>query len=108
MNTIDFQKINLEHWTELQHSDAIKVCDVFGIDFIDLFKEEGYNWNESDARAVISWLLTTKYKLNDAHVGLLLNRHRTTIIEANKRFLRYFEVDKPFREKCDLLKIVVK
>ncbi|HZJ80489.1 MAG TPA: hypothetical protein VFC69_07940 [Dysgonamonadaceae bacterium] len=88
-------------------NDVLRVCKVFGIDFIDLFKVEGYNWNEADARTVIAYLLSTRYGLKDAHIGKILNRHRTSIIEANKRFMRYHEVDKPFREKCDLLKIEI-
>jgi len=103
MNVINAPKISLRYWTCPQRNDALKVCNVFGIDFKDLFQKPMGIIPKPDVRSVIVWMLLKKYGVKHMMIAKMLGIDRTSVYFFRNRFKQYLEVDKEFRDKCELL-----
>lgn len=98
-------KIDLEPWTNRQYNDALKVCNVFGIEFIELFREPWRAAPKPDIRTVITQMLSERHGLKDRPISDHLKINRSTVLYHKKRFERLFKVDKEFRSKCLMLNV---
>lgn len=89
-------KIDLEPWTNRQYNDALKVCNVFGIEFKELFREPWRAAPKPDIRTVITQMLSERHGLKDRPISDHLKINRPTVLYHKKRFERLSKLTKSF------------
>lgn len=76
----DLDRRVLEHCTEC--------CEVLGVTFYDVLAHRRDSSLVRQVRFALGWMLRARFRMSYPHIGRILDRDHTTIMQGSKKFSR--------------------